>query len=29
MMLTKYKNEATMKVATETPYKDSLDLLKY
>ena len=29
MMLTKYKNEATMKVATETPYQDSLDLLKY
>ena len=29
MMLNKYKNEAAMKVATETPYQDSLDLLKY
>ena len=28
-MLNKYKNEATMKVATETPYQDSLDLLHY
>ena len=28
-MLKKYKNEATMKVATETPYQDSLDLLHY
>ena len=24
MMLNKYKNEAAMKVATETPYQDSL-----
>ena len=29
MMLNKYKNEAAMKVATETPYQDSLDLLHY
>ena len=29
MMLNKYKNEAAMKMATETPYQDSLDLLKY
>ena len=28
-MLNKYKNEAAMKVATETPYQDSLDLLHY
>ena len=28
-MLNKYKSEATMKVATETPYQDSLDLLHY
>ena len=28
-MLNKYKNEASMKVATETPYQDSLDLLHY
>ena len=28
-MLTKYKNEAKMKNATETPYKDSIGLLKY
>ena len=27
--LNKYKNEAAMKVATETPYQDSLDLLHY
>ena len=28
-MLNKYKSEAAMKVATETPYQDSLDLLHY
>lgn len=28
-MLNKYKNEASMKVATETPYQDSLNLLHY
>ena len=28
-MLNKYKNEAAMKVATETPYQDSLNLLHY
>ena len=28
-MLNKYKNEAKMKNSTETPYKDSISLLKY
>jgi len=28
-MLNKYKSEATMKNATETPYQDSISLLKY
>ena len=28
-MLNKYKTEAPMKNSTETPYKDSIDLLKY
>ena len=28
-MLNKYKAEAEMKVATETPFQDSLDLLHY
>ncbi|MEE0801322.1 MAG: 4Fe-4S dicluster domain-containing protein [Gemmiger sp.] len=29
MMLTKYKAQATMKSAVDTPYKDTLDKLKY
>ena len=29
MMLTKYKAQATMKTAADTPYKDTLDKLKY
>ena len=29
MMLNKYKAQATMKTAADTPYKDTLDKLKY
>ena len=29
LMLNKYKAQATMKTAADTPYKDTLDKLKY